>query len=63
MVEEALVGHLEHAADVARLVLVEKQIGGRSVGVVAVVALKKSERNQRVEKVARGAGMQAEACP
>ena len=58
---EALIGHLKHAADIGRLVLVEKQIGSGRVGVDTVCRGQKAERDQRVEKVASGSGMQAEA--
>ena len=49
---EPAVGHLQHSADVGRLVLVEEQIGLRSVGVDAVLALQKAERNQRIKEIA-----------
>src|SRR5579863_724615 len=55
------VGHLENAADIRRLVLVKEQIGGGRVRVRAVLPLEKSERHQRVEKIAGGPRMQAQA--
>ena len=58
---EAVVGHLEDAADVGGLALVEEEIGGGRVGVGAVAALEEAEGDEGVEEVARGAGMQAEA--
>ena len=57
---EALVRHFEHAADVGRLVFVEERIGGRSVGIFAARAQQKSQRDQGVQKIARGTRMQAE---
>ena len=57
---QTLVRHLEDAADVGRLLLVEERIGGRSVGVLAARALQKSQRHQGVQKIAGGARMQAE---
>ena len=58
---EASVGHLQDAADVRGLVLVEEEIGGRRIGVVSVVALEAIECDEGVEEVARGARMQADA--
>jgi hypothetical protein len=58
---QALVGHLQYTADIGGLALVEEEIGLGRVGVDAVVALEETERNQRVEEVARGAGMKPEA--
>ena len=58
---QALVGHLQHAADVGRLALVEEEIGLGRVVVDAVAALEEPEGDERVEEVARGARMQAEA--
>jgi hypothetical protein len=47
-----VVRHLEHAADVARLALVEKEIRLGGVAVDAALALQKAERNERIEEVA-----------
>ncbi len=58
---EAVIGHLEHAADVGGLALVEEEIGRGRVVVDAVAALEEVERDESVEEVVRGAGMQAEA--
>ena len=58
---QAVVRHLEDAADVGRLAPVEEEIGFGRVGVAIAVALKKSERDERVEKVARRARVQPEA--
>ena len=55
-----MVGHLEHAADVGGLALVEEEIGGGRVVVGAVATLEEVEGDEGVEKVARGAWMQAE---
>ena len=57
-----MVGHLEHAADVGGLALVEEEIGGGGVVVGAVAALEEAEGVEGVEKVACGARMKAEAC-
>ena len=61
MAVEPLVGHLEHAADVGRLVFVEEEVGRGRVGVDSVAAFQEAERHQRVEKVAGRSRMQAEA--
>src|SRR5215469_5897127 len=51
VVVETLVGHFENSADVRRLVLVEEDIARWCIGVVAVLALKKPKRHQRVKKI------------
>ena len=56
-----MVGHLEDAADVGGLALVEEEIGGGGVVVGAVAALEEVEGDEGVEEVVRGAGMEAEA--
>ena len=61
VMEEALVRHLQDAADVGRLVLVEKDVARRGVGIATVLAFEKSESDEGIEEVARGAGVQAEA--
>ncbi len=58
---EAVVGHLEHAADVGGLALVEEEIGGGGVVVGAVAALEEVEGDEGIEKVVCGAWMEAEA--
>ncbi len=58
---EALVGHFENAADVGGLAAIEEEIGGRGIGVFAVLALQKAEGEKGVEEIASGAGMEAEA--
>ena len=57
---QAGVGHLQDAANVRGLALVEEQFGGRRVAVLAVSALQKAERHQSVQKISRTAGMQTE---
>ena len=57
---EAMVRHLEDAADVGRLLPVEEQVGLGRVGVAVAGALQEAERDQRVEEVARRARVQAE---
>src|SRR5580698_11567513 len=57
-----MVRHLEHAADVGGLTLVEEEIGGGCVVVGAVTALEEVEGDERVEKVVGGSWMQTEAC-
>ena len=49
---QAMVGHLEDAADVGRLLLVEKEAGLRRVRVLIAGACEKAERDERVEEVA-----------
>ena len=58
---EAVVGHLEHAANVGGLALVEEEVGGGRVVVDAVAALEEVEGDEGVEEVARGARMKAKA--
>ena len=58
---EAVVGHLEDAADVGGLALVEEEIGGGRVVVDAVAALEEVEGDEGVEEVVCGARMQAKA--
>jgi hypothetical protein len=58
---EALIGHLEHSADIRGLALVEEEIGGGRVVVGAVAAFEEVERDEGVEEVARRPGMQTEA--
>ena len=59
--EQAEVGHLENAADIRRLALVEKQVGVRGVRVDAAGAREEAERHQRIEEIMRRSRMQAEA--
>jgi hypothetical protein len=58
--EQARVGHLEDAADIRRLLLVEEEAGLRRVRVDVAGALQEAERDQRVEEVEGGARVQAE---
>src|ERR1039458_10699102 len=60
MLEEAMIRHLKHAANVGRLVLVEKKVRGGRVGVLSVVAIEETQSHQRVEEIAGGARMEAE---
>ena len=53
---EAVVGHLEHAADVGGLALVEEEIGGGRVVVGAVAALEEVEGDEGVEEVVARSG-------
>ena len=55
---EPVVGHLENAANVGWLALVQEERGGRRVAVIAVTALEKFKRHQRIEKIPRPAAMQ-----
>src|ERR1700757_1837558 len=61
MMEEALIRHLQHASHVGWLALVEESIARRCVGIATVLTLEKSESDEGIEEVARGAGVQAEA--
>ena len=56
--EEALVCHFKHAADVGGLALVEKNVAGWCVCIAAILAFEKSQRDERIEKVTRGTRMQ-----
>ena len=56
-----MVGHLEDAADVGGLALVEEEIGGGRVVVGAVAALEEVEGDESIEEVACGAWVEAEA--
>ena len=56
---EALVCHLQNAADIGRLALVQKQVRRRRVAIVAILALQESQSDQRVEKVSGGTRMKA----
>ena len=58
---KTLVGHLEDSADVGRLALIQKEVGRGRVVVLAVSALEKAQRDERVEEVARRTRMQAKA--
>jgi len=58
---KAMVGHLQHAANVGGLSLVEKEVGGRSVCVEVVAAFQKTECHKSIEEIARGARMQPES--
>jgi hypothetical protein len=59
---EAIVCHLEHAADVGGFALVEEEIGGGRVVVGAVAALEEVEGDEGIEEVACAAGMESESC-
>jgi hypothetical protein len=54
---EPVVGHLENAANVGWLALVQEERGGRRVAVIAVTALEKFQRHQCIEKIPRPATM------
>ena len=56
-----LVGHLQQAADVGGLVLVEEEVGLGGVGVDAIVALEEVEGDEGIEEVGGGTRMKAEA--
>ncbi len=59
---EARVRHLQHAAEVGGLGPVEERVRLGRVGVAAFrVAVEHAERDERVEEVARGARVKAEA--
>src|SRR4029079_19112854 len=59
---EALIGHLQNAADIAGLGAVEVVVGFRRVAIGALrIALQHAERHQRIEEVADAARMQLEA--
>ena len=58
---EAVVRHLEEPAEVRGLAPVEEEVRGRRVVVDAVAALEEAQRDQRVEEIAGGALVQAEA--
>ena len=58
---ETSVGHLQDAADVLGLLLVEEELGGRGICVVAVAALEAVERDEGVEEVAGRAWVKADA--
>ena len=49
--EEPAVGHVQHATQVRRLSLVEKEIRLRSVVVLAVDPVKKAQRHQGVQEI------------
>ena len=55
-----MVGHLQYAANVRRLALVEEEIGGRRVVILAVAALEKFQRYQRIQEITCGSRVQAE---
>ena len=57
---KTLVGHLEDSADVGRLALIQKEVGRGRVVILAVQALEKAQRDQRVQEIARRTRMQAE---
>ena len=57
---QAVVGHLEDAADVGRLAAIEEQIGLGRVGVAVAARAQEAERDERIEEVARRARVQAE---
>src|SRR5262245_14544204 len=55
------IGHLENAADVRRLPLVEERVGRRRIEVLSVGSLKESKSHERVQKIARRARMESQA--
>jgi hypothetical protein len=55
-----MVGHLEDAADIGGLPAVQKEVGFRGVRVAVTVAVEEAEGHQRVQKVARRAGMETQ---
>ena len=57
---QPLVRHFQNAADVGRLLPVEKEIGLGGVRILVARAREKAERDQRVEEVARRARVQAQ---
>ncbi len=58
---EAVVGHLEDAAHVGRLLAIEEEIGGGGVGVFAVLPLEETKGDESVEEIPGRPGVQAEA--
>jgi hypothetical protein len=60
---QAVVGHLQDAAHVRRLVLVEEQVRARCVVVNPVATLEEPEGHQRVEKVPRRPRVQTQPVP
>ena len=58
---QPVVRHLENAAEIGRLALVEKQVGCGRIAVDAVGPLEKAERDQRVEEIPSRARIKAEA--
>jgi hypothetical protein len=57
---EAVIGHLEDAANVRRLLAVEEEIGFRRVGVTIALTRQEPQRDQRVEEIERRSGVQPE---
>ena len=57
---EAHARHLQHAAEIAGLIAVEKQISIGSIAVMVLGALQEAESDQRVEKIAGAARMQSQ---
>jgi hypothetical protein len=49
---EALIGHFEDAANVRGLVLVEEDVTGWSIAIIAVIAFEKSQSDESIEEVA-----------
>lgn len=60
---EALVGHLEHPAEVGGLALIEEEIGGGRNAIQIVAAFQEAEGHEGIEEVARRAGMQSKPSP
>ena len=56
-----MVGHLEDAAEVGRLLLVEEEAGLRRVRVLIARAREKAERDERVEEVAGASLVQSQS--
>ena len=58
---QAAARHLENATHVGRLLLVEKQVCLRSVGVTVASTLQEPKRHESIEEIARRARVQAQA--
>jgi hypothetical protein len=60
---KAQVGHFEHPADVGRLALIEKEIGGGRIAIKIVGAFQEAQGHEGIEEIARRAGMQSDPSP
>ena len=60
---EAKVCHLEYAADVGGLSLIEEKIGGGRIEILMVSPLQESQRHKRIEEITRRARMEPQPTP
>src|SRR4051794_37879292 len=55
------VRHLQHAAEIARLVAIEEELRVRRIAIVVLRPMQEPQRHQGIQEVAGGAGMQPQS--